>query len=167
MTEINQENEARWLYELRHGNHEQARAQLGVLYSTPAGHHSSRGYCCLGVGCLVAEIEVTERGDYLHFGRFGANLTAPVEFHRWLGVVPEDRSLNGIEADIYIDWPDSPGSGEIHYDRREDDNDADNQGFMMWTASALNDECHLTFSQIADVIEYFGLRPTPNTLPGR
>lgn len=167
MTEINQENVARWLWELRHGDHEQARARLGVLYSGMAGHHSSRGYCCLGVGCLVAEVEVTERGDYLGFGRFRATLTAPVEFHRWLGVVDEDRSLNGGEADIYIDWPDSVGSGDIHYDRREDDYEADSNGIMEWTASALNDECSLTFSQIADVIEYFGLRPTPNTLPGR
>lgn len=151
------DNIKRWTNELRVTDLPQAKAMLAVLRVEDSGDSDARpentvGYCCLGIGCLVAGIDsskVDRLGldeqvliEYLTFD--GEDRLAPTSFAAWLGfgwgsdgwmtskiqtlvlAAPELRLLDG-------DRLDSP-------------------------LTILNDNWDLTFPQIADCIDYFGVR---------
>lgn len=102
-------------------------------------------YCCLGVGCMVAGIPQVRINGTEAFVVNGMDFEAlpPVEFHRWLGTDPDttERSL-----DVYPDWPEGLMTAD----------DLNLRGEV--SCANLNDECSLTFAQIADVLDYFGIQ---------
>lgn len=115
------------------------------------------GYCCLGIGCLIAGIdeEIPNENDmdglneFAYFG--GQQDLAPGEFIQWLGLIGEDQALYlGDGSDLWID-----GGG---YTVRKGD-----LLEVQFTVplTVLNDDWRLTFAQIGDCIKYFGL-----TFPG-
>lgn len=154
-----------WCDVLWEGTYEQGKGHLAastVTFHEDADPTVTVGYCCLGVGCLVAgvrhEVEtnpserLVEEGDPL--GNFGDGYTdlAPPEFMDWLGLPVGNsigRETNG--SDVYIDIPvGMPKQG------LEDAGSAFQQTQGQITAAGLNDS-GFTFPQIADLIWYFGL----------
>ena len=81
-------NRQLWYDELMSGNHEQTKYVL----------HDSKGKCCLGVACIVAEREgITERtdddpgnlGNGIYYGhKFNV---LPDEVYQWLGFSEKDE----------------------------------------------------------------------------
>lgn len=121
------------------------------------------GHCCMGVGCIVADVPVEvvvhepdgydenhpapePETDY-YFGRDGAKDLPPFEFHEWLEIAegfdfPVEAHDNGI--DVKIGWPTDlvDRDGNFYTDE--------------FTCAALNDMIGLTFPMIADVLDAFG-----------
>lgn len=138
---INQEHLDEWIKVLRSGDYEQYTG--GSLHVFEDERHK---YCCLGVGCEVAQIPGTAlesscddnddpASHVTVFVHGGDTDFQPDSFDSWLGLPEGGRiSLDGsIQArdTIFGD------KGTITLDRLND------WGF--------------TFDQIADLIEYFGL----------
>lgn len=103
------------------------------------------GFCCLGVGESLIH---TFDDEVDHEGRFSVmgltNFPTP-EFFDWLGVE--------VLLDEYDEWPEEPDP-EIDMYLIEQRNVGP---FGKVTCSSLNDTWKLTFGQIADLIDYFGL----------
>jgi hypothetical protein len=130
------------------------------------------GQCCLGLGCDIAGIPRTPTRSFIYtqddededlpyeyeaevwaYGDAEAEDLPPQEFFDWLGL-PVDHYHGGLFAsggeDVYLDVP---------YALRPRTRERQVAGAPRIAASALNDEWRLTFPQIADMIDYFGLRP--------
>jgi len=126
-------------------------------------------WCCLGIGCEVAGVEAvplsewgpdgTETTLQFMFGKQEAMMLAPAELVEWLGfTIPMKNPGTGY--DFAIDWPRdqkepwrwaTPYNVAFNYTEYVMI-DADTA-----TLSALNDE-GFTFAQIADLIDYFGIK---------
>lgn len=154
---MNTEHLNQWMKALRSGSLNQTR---GTLATAPVEDPNAVSYCCLGAGCKVAEITdgmdldkawLDDNEEYNNEEDECSGVADPIlkssedvpppTFHAWLGLEAPDTA-----RDIYIDWPTelvSPG-GESYYDSL--------------SCAGLNDSARLTFPQIADVIERFGLR---------
>lgn len=106
------------------------------------------GFCCLGLGCELAGIERDRAGtEYAYDGTTGL---PPARFHQWLGLDPGAHvpPPPGHGHDVAVDWDlDLYG-----YDMREYHDDDD-----MRTYASLNDNLALTFPQIADIVDHFGV----------
>lgn len=129
--------EMEWVAALRSGKHIQVKGVLGEAY-----HEDIPRNCCLGVACEVAGIvptttfgSVSDQYDEGSLEYDGAITSLPERAREWLGVTM---------ADPWIDFPD----GLLTRDRR---------GSLELTCTMLNDDLRLTFDQIADLVEYFGL----------
>lgn len=137
-----------WLAELRSGKRRQTK---GVLKSR------NGSYCCLGVACDLAAVPVVYNGSY-YFGKTDipedeysspiyepSEAELPRDVQEWLGV--EDLSSPGSPTldilPVIGDLPAPEGANYYTYD---------------FNPASLNDELGLTFSQIADMIEYFGFQ---------
>lgn len=148
---MNTEHVKRWTAALRTTNIEQTTGQLGL---TLAG---VTRMCCLGFGCtLVPEVQglitwqdVGEDVDSvdsamvvdLEDGEWSDSMP-PKEFHVWLGATVQ----GGLHAgDVLPDWTNE------WYDR-------EGVTYLATLPCAkLNDNVGLTFAQIADVVDYFGV----------
>lgn len=154
---VNLDNLRRWTQELRTTTRGQTTGYLGQVQAVNADGTLVIGNCCLGIGTELAGVQpddttyVTEdgherepyAGDILDY--LGNQEFPPEAFYEWLEVASEST------GDLLIDWP-KDESGMPYYTCR------DGEEPMLWSASNLNDRLHLTFSQIADVIDYFGVR---------
>lgn len=138
-------------------NHDNINKWVEFLRTTdlPQGQkrlRSEEGYCCLGIGCVVAGIEAVSDFDRHAFGEHRCDSLAPYEFMEWLGI-SYDPEYSDQEFDLVIDWPEEMTLRVSRYS--SSDIQAEYSG--VWTLAKLNDS-GFTFAQIADVIEYFGIR---------
>lgn len=140
---VNLDNVRKWTTALRETNSPQTQGRLARDLGG-----GEIGYCCLGLGCEVAGIPSRSQvfgGDepVIHYA--GSSDLAPRGFHDWLD--------NGqTRGDVHLDWP------HRHYEQRYDESATYGNPWMGWTCAGLNDDCGLTFSQIADMIDYFGIK---------
>lgn len=151
-----------WTDGLRSTNIQQTTGQLGVVYD------GATQMCCLGFGCtLVPEMEndiqwqANEDDDTPSVGAVmmvdladgeWSDSMPPVAFHEWIGATPQGGKLSG---DVLPDWPAQeftmPRPGAEWHDR-------DGLPYRsILTCAKLNDSAGLTFVQIADVVDYFGV----------
>lgn len=151
------ENLKVWTTDLRTTDANQAKGKLAI------GHIDDQGrldadFCCLGRGCMAMGLKpnVAHYSEVIQFGR--AVSLPPAEFHVWLGLYETEAealpALQGpgggrTEFEVMIDWTDN--SGEV-IEFRDEGLAAD------CGASGLNDAWDLTFDQIADVLDWFGIR---------
>lgn len=145
-----------WADRLRDPELVQASGALGRV-----DYEGNQSYCCLGVACefLVPSVhKVVDNGWSVEYD--GESGLAPYTLLDWLFGEdfwdrPEDVEDGGCEFDIPIDWPEDlevrDGAGSDLTRRAKSDNDIN-------TAAGLNDSGEFTFSQIADIIDYFGVR---------
>lgn len=153
---VNLDNLRAWTTELRITTRPQVTGYLGQIEEVKEDGTRIIGNCCLGIGTELAGVtpdEVTyedgngvERESYMGdaLDYLGCQEFPPADFFEWLESVPD------YKGDVVIDWPlDGYGRPALSTPSEEG---------MAWTASELNDEVHLTFSQIADVLDYFGVR---------
>lgn len=136
---LNYERLELWIDQLRSDNFTQGKGKLKFReVDTGLMRH-----CCLGVGADLASIECQNSGvETLDEGVVAeiyelaaCDTLAPFEFFEWLGI-----------PDYFV-----VGSGDIYLDTAgvlDDD---------LESVATLNDQ-GWTFSQIADLIEYFGIR---------
>lgn len=160
----NEEHLNRWLHELRTTTAQQTNS---VLASGEDSDHLA--FCCLGIGCQVAGLgleaeypdEEESDGEEVTWRFDGCQDLPPSDFHAWLGLYTEDEAYGHGAEDVYLDWPDA------HYLRREHGRAGqalvDGGKPMDWTCAGLNDDAHLTFPQIADMIAYFGIKAEPRS----
>lgn len=143
MTTITQKhtvNTAAWINHLRTTLALQARgAMCLVIEGRPH-------YCCLGLGSEQAQIPSVLDTDRRAMSFGGQALLAPKEFVEWLGVpnlrdYPEDT--RGF--DIILDYPEDLRPRDFMY------------GPVIVSAAGLNDR-GFSFHQIADMVDYFGIR---------
>jgi hypothetical protein len=136
---MNSERFKQWIAALRSGQYPQGNGYLLL----------DGKYCCLGVMCEVADIPRTPpgRGDPVTYfgvqdGRYGSlsATSLPREAQDWLGL----DSTDNLNNDLYLDYP----LGLHHAD-----GDVSHP-----TAMWCNDTAYLTFPQIADMFEYFGIK---------
>jgi hypothetical protein len=157
---VNLTNLHLWTQELRTTTRQQVNGVLGKIVAVNPDGEPVVGNCCLGVGTELAgatpefpesfdddrdEYVPAGEGDYGYYE--GEHEFPPSAFFDWLGI-------DGYGQDLQIDWP----IGDEAYLRRDSDDLVTISPQMQWTASGLNDEVKLTFSQIADVVDYFGVR---------
>lgn len=141
---MNEQHVKEWIAALRDPDNKQITGTL----ARRLGHEDEVGYCCLGLGCEVAGIpvyidlpsEIINSNNELVEVVKTADDLPPFAFHRWLGL---DRLTDVGMGDVYVDWPDLLDRG--------------GEPLSNLTCAELNDTAHLTFSQIADVLEYFGI----------
>lgn len=123
-----------------------------------------RAHCCLGVGCVTMGLDGRPDGQAIMYGAERAAGLPPKEFHAWLGLLTEQQIRSDQpfgSKDVGIDWGEV---GELlTYDARNQyvsDTPGEVKRLKQIGCAGLNDSCHLTFSQIADVIDHFGLKAT-------
>lgn len=133
---INEKRLRQWTKRLRITTTSQAQRKLVVVNRE---NGKIEGMCCLGIGeveCAGAPLHVSPIGNVPLVGdRDDPSL--PYYFRAWLG-------LSG-SGDLQIDWP-------VGLELR------DGTPFNMMTCANLNDLMGFTFEQIADVVDYFGVR---------
>lgn len=122
-----------WTTALRSREYEQTTGELCTTYSD-----GSRKYCCLGVACEAMGLTGDESGQYL-----GVNSILPFEVAAWL--------LGQGMAELGDAVRDPMIALGTYTDR-------DGYAYML-RCTALNDEYHFTFEQIADLVDYFGIIP--------
>lgn len=137
---MNIENVKKWTHQLRHSGLPQTNGELATQVEP-----ETVAYCCLGVVCIIPEVGVehqiapiVEEPAVRH--RFdGAVLDLPRRAQDWLGVT---------RANPFIDWPaglcDRDGEPYLNGDEA--------------TCAGVNDALGLSFAQIADLVDYFGIR---------
>lgn len=141
---MNLNNVKTWVAALRDPSKKQVRGAL----------KRDGGNCCLGLGCEVMGLEpVFDQDTHVWGYRADADMDfgylPPMEFHHWLGIEP----LGGSD-DVYIDWPVDLLLADGYTENSQD-------GFVpVLGCAVLNDTVGLSFSQIADLIDYFGVRDT-------
>lgn len=155
---VNLTNLHLWTQELRTTQRQQVNGVLGKIVAVNQDGDPVVGNCCLGVGTELAGVtpEFPEsfdddrdeyvpagEGDYGYYD--GEHEFPPSAFFHWLDL---DR---GEEQDLQIDWPVNRFGLPVYICR-------DGSEPMNWTAATLNDGLKLPFAQIADVIDYFGVR---------
>ena len=132
-------NFKKWIAELRSGR----RVQItGTLRGRT--DDGEVGECCLGVACDLSDVgEWTPFGDYEPHEGSPNDATLPLAVARWLGLDIAVEFDDGI--DPYFDIPD------VYLDR--------SRGGLPYivTCASANDDLGLTFDQIADLAEYFGV----------
>lgn len=146
---VNQENVATWTAALRSGAYEQTDGTM-VRMVDNRDADSRLTYCCMGVAAVEAGATVSvyregldeDGAFYEAYCQDGADMPGRVT-RSWLGL---DVDMDDSEQDIHIDWPEGLLSR------------SDKMPLDSITCSGLNDTLHLTFPQIADVIDYFGIK---------
>lgn len=137
---MNKKNFDAWIEELRTTDKKQGK---NVLKNTLP--NDSVEYCCLGIGCELADIHEERPESWGPSSFAGWDTLAPPEFLYWLGVWD---GLNHDETDLYPDWGDVIGNLQ----------DGDRNYLRYLSAASMNDGGDFTFAQIADVFAYFGIR---------
>lgn len=115
-----------WVNALRSGEYEQARGAL---------HRKGEGYCCLGVLCDLAYkagVVGRSKGFGTRYVYGSADNGLPSEVREWAG-------LSGY--DPVVKWRFESSMGDIEW------------GADVFGLSYLNDGFHLTFDEIAELIE--------------
>lgn len=169
---MNETNFKTWLDRLAVGDLAQVQGSL-VMEMEFVGGERRFGYCCLGVGCLVAEVQEHVAGSagqgLVHkFGATECTGLAPIEFVDWLGLnVPENGhgTLHGEGFDLRLDLDhhdratiDWAGAHPFANDEDEREGLRQPSGSLLYvTATQMNDEFGLTFPQIADMFRHFGV----------
>lgn len=149
---MNIENVKKWTNTLRTTEREQiSHTLIGIDSETG----EITGMCCLGIGeveCMGKTI-TTESIAGTYFPRVNgearSNGLPGSGFARWLGASVLG-SEDAAKSDVTID---TPGIFTVRAGE-----DLDDEEYSHVTASILNDEFHLTFAQIADMVDYFGVR---------
>lgn len=142
------ENLRLWVRALRSGEYAQCGETLTEV--TQFAGKESRAHCCMGVGCEVAKVEqtVVTVGPLVNrvlYGAAQASTIPPKEFLLWLRFTEEEVQV-ALEND-----KDSDGDG-AHIFLAEDD-----AGTRGKSLAELNDTEDLSFTQIADSIEAYGV----------
>jgi hypothetical protein len=151
---INLDNVRRWTAALRSGEYEQTTSMLAIQDG------DSVAYCCMGVGCVVAGPDEVPHETITYpsavygftdtvkhsFGDGSCEELPPTEFHAWLGIEGEMDN-----DDVYIDWPEE-------YVRLSEGSPRGGLSRAVMSCANMNDSFNLTFEQIADMIDYFGIR---------
>jgi hypothetical protein len=159
-----------WLGALRSGSFPQATGALSKIVAIDNDGTHVYGYCCLGVGSKVAGVpailrefeedmdgeELVEQDDpAMEFGAAYQSELAPVEFVRWLGFeVAEDSESSSF--DLVLDMPEEYLAYQGPRGTASNPTAYESSRTESYTLSELNDE-GFTFTQIADLIDYFGL----------
>lgn len=137
------ENFDRWLHELRTTPLGQCSQTLFDTVGTGAIVEA----CCLGIGTLLVP-GVDAKAS------IGAAF-APDDFAEWLGVAGARGVRYDEGVNLIVDWP---CDLLLKVDADEEDPDVWISPYTeAISAAELNDEWRLTFSQIADVFDYFGI----------
>jgi hypothetical protein len=148
------DNQRAWVDALRSGKFKQG---VGALKKF---RDDVPTYCCLGVATELTGFagEETEETGLVYFTRPGESeddsgyVSFPfAEVREWLG----DNNTGGMSGDIYLDVPDE--IAKLPSPRGLVDAIFYNTG-----VSVLNDD-GFTFDQIADCIEYFGVRDSQSS----
>lgn len=132
------ENYRTWIARLRSGEVSQAYEMLG---------YADGSRCCLGVACDVAGVSVDETMYHTIFDGYAIGLM-PASVVRWLGFghlfPPGEVDPDSQEWDLVLDYD--------HGVRTD----------QPWSSAAVScawlNDARLTFDQIADMVEYFGIR---------
>lgn len=128
MLQMNPEIRAKWTAALRSGEFEQGLGKLNYI-DLDTGRRKN---CCLGVLCdLAVDAEVVifqDENDHVSYGRFQNSTSLPEEVMDWAGLTSDDP--------ILLTRPYADGSGQESI-----------------TCAMANDSQHLTFAQIADLID--------------
>lgn len=138
-----------WTQELRTTDAGQATR---VLERFEADGTVSR--CCLGVGCRMVEDMPTER--YEHEKGFitlfdGNDVLPPEWWIDWLYGEEAEPGGSALGRDLGVDWPEGLADRDGYWFLKDE---------VIGTFAGLNDHSGLTFAQIADVVDYFGVRRT-------
>lgn len=138
---MNEQNFRTWINDLRTTDAPQAEGYLADLVSDNAGGKVI-GYCCLGRGLVCMGENPTADGIVDGSGFvIQSDILVPARFIEWLGVESAETLPDSSGFDLM------PGWGEPYFPA----GDAPDL-----TAAGLNDG-GFTFSQIADVFEFFGV----------
>lgn len=152
---MNIDNINTWIAELRTTTHGQAYGKLCLMHSTSDG--AVKDFCCLGLGStLVPGMEITWPSEesqgifqpYTYapmFGKGRQSGLAPYEFIEWLGLDVMDPKQYLNTYIVRFDFPDNMRTRSGSHLRDMGAHQFNDAGF--------------TFSQIADLIEHFGLQP--------
>lgn len=147
---MKQDIKERWLAALRSGEYPQAEGYLAPAIMDDDEQYKPRGFCCLGVLCEIAVADgIVERalnGEHYEYADEGSELPDAVQ--RWAGLsqaipdvrtehIHDDQCL--MNEDGGCDWLDNPVTPD--------------DGLQEFSLAELNDERHLNFDQIADIIE--------------
>lgn len=152
------DNMRKWTARLRTPGLKQARTVLATV-PTDDSDIDDAAFCCLGVGCVEAGIPVRaypvehpteDEGWCLSFD--GAVEMAPTSLHTWLGVRPQNED----SEDVFLDIPEGWCYVKDFEVQGGDQMVKDLAAYS--GASSLNDDLHLSFSAIADMVDYFGVR---------
>ncbi len=130
---IDPEFKAKWTAALRSGEYEQGYGALHTL---------TNEFCCLGVVCDLLELpkEVVTR-DSKEVYQYAVNETSTLG-HR--------KSIWFIPGDAFPDYSGFTGQEVLFTCQQPLDHSQ-----VDWSPTILNDVAKLTFSQIADIIDYF------------
>lgn len=158
------EHTHQWAISLRGGLFEQATGVLHEVFSTDSSERHR--FCCLGLGAKVAGCKMgqpTQRSAGTSVIPFLSNVPSdigqgahevrsiglpPRAFHEWLGL---SLGPSVYEASVYLDAPMAVGGQRGSPSR-----------FLGGTGlHVINDEWRLSFPQIADLIDYFGVSANP------
>lgn len=136
------QNWAKWLTELRTTDKPQT---IGTLLDDVLVEDSVvTGYCCLGLGsCLIPNFDLPgQRGARMDF-----NDLAPPEFIKWLGLWgdadKDEEPDTGYDLVFDFEWE------HLRYDYSPD---------CSYPSASWANDAGFTFAQIADLLDYFGVR---------
>lgn len=136
---MNADNVRKWVEALRSGDYVQTEGTLCRRYDAEAR------YCCLGVVCDLAALDGVEMQRR---ERAGGDNTTVISFDGISGTLPQ----------VARDW--LAGDGELPYgnptftwDKMQVKDPEAGEGSEI-TATGCNDDAHLSFDQIADMVEW-------------
>lgn len=124
-----------WTTALRSDEYEQATGQLCAVFTD-----GTKKFCCLGVACEAVGMTYVTAGAERGYDRQVSVL--PYSVAAWLLGLAESQ-IGDAARDPLVDMP-------SEYVDRDD-------ARYYLRCTALNDEHHLTFHQIADMVDYFGI----------
>lgn len=142
-----------WLHELRTTDAGQAHGHMSRITLAEGDTHGKINNCCLAVGTrLVPDIKITQGTGFTRsqfkFGEHQHYRTAPIEFIRWVGLGHMVGDVNETASfDVVLDYT-HPGATQDGALLNPDD----------VTGAWMNDTVRLTFPQIADMLDYFGVK---------
>lgn len=149
------DNLTRWVEALRSGYYQQSTGSLCQSEKTEEGTEYT-GYCCLGVAEVLRLMDPNPMGGLPH-----------AELAEWLGIELDPDALDSpdewdlriavpstITADQLRDLLDDGDVLTANYQKLLHNIQHTHQGI---TATSLNDEYLLSFKQIANLIEQFGI----------
>lgn len=133
-----------WSDELRSGKYLQGTGQLWTIEQAEDGpiEHA----CCLAVGCVAAGIP--REGEQFVSVNHKFYSLPPAEFANWLDLDTPPGTTETTAVALSLDVP----------EWLQDPN-----GSTRYELAVLNDSGEFTFDQIADLIDYFGVRVVATT----
>lgn len=141
---------AEWVKVLRETDKPQATGAL----------HTNKGFCCLGIWCdylaekhAFSEIIRDANGFYYYDENF---VTLPMSAQEALGAEDENPSVL-IDNIHYLYDAHSDDIYEVSDDGITYYRESNPRWLVNCSVAELNDDVHLTFDQIADLVEYAGL----------